>query len=425
MAWENTLLPASFRGIQFEVTATGDDIERAVAVHEYPYVDGANVEDMGRAARRMSMTAVLYGDDYEIALQQLLAALDVPGAGELIHPIFGTTTAQFVRTSIPHLAEQPNQVRITLEFMESRLGGALFERVLPLQDVQAINDAADLALAAAQARLEADVGGALSLPSLVRDQLSTDMLGVMDQMRVYCDQLIDARGWLASGVFYLNYPTAFVDDLTGGLVSRLQALVTPIDLRVGYSGADIATGVAAGYTRGGLETVWQAPKASLQQPLLSTSGRGADAPVQPFLVAHVDVQLAIAVAACAAAILEKGLGDAVMTPADIETIAGDTRTVINGAIASVTLTFPDIVQSRPVTEPLKALALSITDAAEKLISARPPLVDRVVATPGNLQLLAHLWYGDFHRASELLRLNPLVKNPNMITAGTTLRAYAV
>jgi prophage DNA circulation protein len=424
MAWENTLLPASFRGIQFEVTATADDIERVVVVHEFPYVDGAIVEDMGRAPRRISLTAVFYGDDYEIQLQQLLQALDSPGAGELIHPIFGAITAQFVRTNIPHQAEQPDQARLSIEFLEARVGAALFDRILPLQEVEAINDAADLALGAAQARLTGDIGNAFNLPALVREQLSADMLSVMDQMRDYCDQLIEARGWLASGVFYLNYPVAFVDDLAGGLVSRLQALVTPIDLRVGYTGVDAAAGGSTIYTRGGLETVWKGPKASLQQPLLPDSGRGEEAPVQAFLVAHIEVQLAIAVCACAAAILGKGLDDAVMTPADIETIAADARTAINDAVAVVNSSYPDIVQSRPLTEPLKALALTITDAAEKLISARPPLIDRVVDTPGNLQLLAHLWYGDFHRASELLRLNPLVKNPNIIVAGTTLRAYA-
>ncbi|MDP3841048.1 MAG: DNA circularization N-terminal domain-containing protein [Oxalobacteraceae bacterium] len=424
MAWENTLLPASFRGILFEVVSTGDDIERAIVSHEYPYVDGANVEDMGRAARRISMTAVFYGDDYEIQLQQFLGAIDTPGAAELIHPIFGSINAQFVRTSIPHEAMLPDQTRITLEFVESALRSVLFDRVLPLQQVEAVNEAADNALAAAQSRFASDIGGALNLPALLRDQLSADMLGVMDTMRGYCDQLIEARGWLASGVYYLNNPIAFVDDLTGGLISRLKALLTPIDLRVGYSGADDAAGITSGYTRGGLETVWKAPIAHMQQPLLIPSQAASGQPPQAFLSAHIEVQLAIAIAGCSAQLFGKGLADAVMTPADIETIAADTRVVINSAIARVRATFPDIVASRPLTESLKALALTVTDAAEKLISARPPLVDRIVDTPGNLQLLAHLWYGDYHRADELLRLNPLVKNPNFIANGATLRAYA-
>lgn len=424
MAWENTLLPASFRGIHFEVTATNDDIERAVVTHEYPYVDGANVSDMGRAARRISVTAVFYGDDYEIQLQQVLAALDEPGFGELIHPVFGSITAQFIRTSIPHDADQPDQTRITIEFLESRVRAPLFDRVLPLQQVEAVNQAADSVLEAAKARFKLDIAGALNLPALLRDQLSADMLGVMDTMRGYADQLVAARGWLASGMHYLNNPLAFVDELSGGLVSRMKALVSPIDLRLGFGGGSGGGAGATGYSRAGLAAIWSAPKLNLQQPLLVDTGRSASAPAQPFLVAHVDVQIAIAVAGCAAGIFDKGLDDEVMTPADIEVIASDTRTVLHAAIAQVRVAFPDIVQSRPLTEALKALALTVTVAAEKLISVRPPLVDRVVDTPGNLQLLAHLWYGDYRRGDELLRLNPLVRNPNHIAGGTTLRAYA-
>jgi prophage DNA circulation protein len=434
MSWENTLLPASFRGVQFEVTATNDDIERAVVSHEYPYVDGASTEDMGRSGRRISMTAVFFGDDYEIQLQQLMAALDEAGPGELIHPVFGSIQAQFVRTSIPHQAEQPDQTRLTLEFLESALRAPLFDRVLPLQQVEAVDAAADAALGAASDRFIADIASTGGLPALVRAQLSKDMLGVMDKMRGYCDQLVDARAWLASGAFYLNSPTAFVDDVSSGLVSRLDALMTPIDLRSGYSTAGVvssatttgtSTSSVPGYNRGGLETVWNAPKTSLQQPLLVPAERSATAaPVQPFLTTHVDVQIAIVVASCAARLFAMGLDDPVMTPDDIETVAEDARSVLNDAIAQVRSTFPDIVQSRPVTEALKALALGVTSAAEQLIALRPPLLDRTVTTPGNLQLIAHLWYGDYHRADELLRLNPAIRNPNLVRAGTVLRAYS-
>jgi prophage DNA circulation protein len=422
MSWDNTLLPASFRGIQFEVISTGDDIERAVVAHEYPYVDGANVEDLGRNARRISITAVFFGDDYEVQLQQLMGALDQPGAGELIHPVFGSINAQFVRSNIPHEAALPDQTHVTLEFLESRVAAPLFDRMLPLQQVEAVNMAADAVLDAASARFAADIARAQNLPALLRDQLSSDLVGALDKMRGYSDLALAARNAVSSGAYYLSNPTSFVDELSGGLVSRVKALMSPVDLLVNYAGAG-ASGAASGYMRGGLGTVWTVPRDNLQQPLLVVSDRRAATPPQPFLVAHVDLQVAIAVASCAAAVFGKGLDDAVMTPGDIENIAGDTRTILAGVIDKIRTTFPDIVESRPLTEALKALALAVTDAAEKLISLHPPLTTRVVDTPGNLQLLAHLWYGDFHRADELLRLNPEVRNPNMVAGGTTLRCY--
>jgi len=241
--------------------------------------------------------------------------------------------------------------------------------------------------------------------------LSADMLEVMDTMRTYCDDLLEARSWVASGVFYLNNPVAFVDDLTSGLVSRMKAIFSPIDLRIGYSS-------------NGIGSVWSAPLSDIQRPLLVPTLAQDGSPTQAFLTTHIAVQQAVTVAGCSSQIYDRALAAGAMTPAEIEAIAFDTRTAINEAIALVRATYPDIVKSRPITEPLKSLALSVTIAAEKIIRAKPPLIDRLVETPGNLQLLAFLWYGDYHRADEILRLNPQISNPNFITTGSTLRAYA-
>lgn len=466
MAWENTLLPASFRNVPFEVDATVDDIDRAVVVHEYPYVDGANVEDMGRQPRHIGVTAVLYGDDYELRLQQLLTAVDEAGAGELIHPVFGSVQVQCVRVNIAHAAERPDYAKVNLDFLEAKLRTPLFDRVLPSQQIDAVDSAADDVLSAAQTRFELDIGQALNLPTLLRDKLSADMLNVMGNMRSYADQLIDARGWLASGVFYLKQPVAFVDDLSSGLVSRVQALYTPMNLRLSYAGVastasavngstgntgsststsasslssfSTAEGQAIGYARGSLATVWKAPLAHLQQALLTlpsasiTPGTpfvrtlsAEGVATQPFLSVHLMVQQASAIAAAAAALYSLDLGASVLTPADVETVASDARSAIASTITQIRSTYPDIVQARPLTEPLKALALTITVAAEKLIRAKPPLINRTVDSTGNLQLLAHLWYGDYRRADELLRLNPGVVQPNFVQRGAVLRAYAV
>lgn len=55
---------------------------------------------------------------------------------------------------------------------------------------------------------------------------------------------------------------------------------------------------------------------------------------------------------------------------------------------------------------------------------RPPLTTRVVNAETNLHLLAHQWYGDYTRATELLRLNPSLRNPNAIKTGDILNAYS-
>ena len=50
MSWKDTLLDASFKGVTFDVI---DDTLRgthALAEHEYPFVQGADIEDTGVSA---------------------------------------------------------------------------------------------------------------------------------------------------------------------------------------------------------------------------------------------------------------------------------------------------------------------------------------------------------------------------------------
>jgi len=60
MSWANNLQDASFRGVKFDVARTRDGRQKATASHEYPYLDGADVEDLGGRARHFSMTAVFW-----------------------------------------------------------------------------------------------------------------------------------------------------------------------------------------------------------------------------------------------------------------------------------------------------------------------------------------------------------------------------
>lgn len=87
--FSDQLQPASFRGIPFEVTASGLKIGRRTVVHEYPQKDQPFVEDLGRATRQITITAFVIGDDYIAQAQSLMAELEAPGSGTFIHPWLG------------------------------------------------------------------------------------------------------------------------------------------------------------------------------------------------------------------------------------------------------------------------------------------------------------------------------------------------
>ena len=83
------LQPASFRGVPFEVEASGITVGRRTVVHEYPQRDRPYVEDLGRATRNITLQCFVVGSDYLEQAQALMHELEEPGPGTLIHPWLG------------------------------------------------------------------------------------------------------------------------------------------------------------------------------------------------------------------------------------------------------------------------------------------------------------------------------------------------
>lgn len=143
MAWADTLLDASFRGVTFDCLRTQDSAQRDTASHEYPYLDGADVEDLGRKARHITMSAVFFGKDYENRLQTFIKELDKPGHGELIHPVFGSIKqAQLTDYQVGHDADNPDYCTVELTFVEATPGNPFFVQQLPAQKAEAVSQLA-------------------------------------------------------------------------------------------------------------------------------------------------------------------------------------------------------------------------------------------------------------------------------------------
>jgi prophage DNA circulation protein len=94
MSWHDLLRPASFRGVQFKVQAASRAGGRRGQTWEYPKAERNDDEDMGRRARRSTVTGYVVGSDYQYAADDLEDALSREGAGLLIHPVMGEMTAR-------------------------------------------------------------------------------------------------------------------------------------------------------------------------------------------------------------------------------------------------------------------------------------------------------------------------------------------
>lgn len=147
-------------------------------------------------------------------------------------------------------------------------------------------------------------------------------------------------------------------------------------------------------------------------------------------------QAASELASVAMAILVDDAQSEQLIPADIGRLVGDVRTRLQAVItlfreryegereritetaSPLGLMYPEIIQS------MKNVAASVQDVGLLVLSRRPPLTQKQVQADSCLLLLACQWYGDYSRAAELQRLNPQLRDPNNITAGMVINAYA-
>lgn len=120
MAWRDNLRPASFKGVPFHVEGASLTAGRRLARHEYPQRDTPYMEDMGRKAREYKVDAFVVGPDYMDERDALLKALESEGAGQLVHPYYGTL--QVVASgdsSITESSAQGGMARLSITFVEA------------------------------------------------------------------------------------------------------------------------------------------------------------------------------------------------------------------------------------------------------------------------------------------------------------------
>lgn len=434
MAWKDNLLDASFRGVVFDCQATQDGTRRDVAQHEYPYQDGADQEDLGRKARQFTLQAVFFGDDYDTRLQAFLAVLDQPGAGELVHPVYGSIKqAQLLDYQVEHSADEVDSCRVVLQFAEHTTSQPFFNRQLPAQQAAQVKQPAAAGMVAAtdafaKATAAAKAAGQFDRINALRSVLTSTLVALRSQV----------QGYISAGLDLIDYPRAFAADVVGLLsgmadlrgfdvgviMSDWRSLSSQLGTVVQLPGR-----VASGNVQPGSLFAGQPGQA----PQPGQAGNStADSATTPVAIAPADLQAVTALlqvatattlAQVAADVLAAEVEQPTLTPPQLETLAGDVRGALQQAIDSHRTVF-DIETSRPVTEALKSTAHAVQAATTSVLTLRPPLIRRRVDTAANLHLLAFRWYGDYTRASELARLNPQLVHPNFIPAGEVLNGYA-
>ena len=120
LGWFNNLLPASFRGVPFQVSGTSSEFGRRNQTHEYPFRDVPYTEDIGRSARKNKIDAFVVGDDHKEQAEKLVEVIEEEGAGTLIHPILGELNVNIVGTAtVSNSVENGRMSVISFSFVEA------------------------------------------------------------------------------------------------------------------------------------------------------------------------------------------------------------------------------------------------------------------------------------------------------------------
>lgn len=450
MAWRDTLLPASFRDIIFDVISCRDDTERAIVQHEYPYRDGAEVGDMGRRPRLVTLRAVFWGDDYEDDVTALIEALDTPGKGELIHPVFGSLDMVCRSYRVDHHEDSPDYAEMELVFTEASPDIPFFAKA-----ASATSQAAELAgelesclSLAGLASLAGYVAFAASLPGRVSAYVRGEVLGAIrsvtgaartlaglpqvvaaDVLAIPQALVSEARSVAGQVVGLAGLPGQFgrfatlaaISDKLPRLPQAKGATATPYRLQTAAYAGGVATGPLTGAA---------APRPSLTLPATGTAAAASSpdlssSPGQARAIAAAvcNLERATAMANAAGEVLAAEAAAPSLTPAEVETVVGSTRERLRDCIEEHRLVLPTH-QAYPVIEQVRGAALAIQELGATVIHLHPPLVSH--AAPGlcNLRLLAHWLYRDHTRAAELARLNPGLRNPNFVAQGQVIHGFA-
>lgn len=407
MAWKNNLQDCSFKGVTFPVLSVEDTGGHDVARHAYPYRAGVETEDQGVREGEINISAVLWGDEYENDQADLLAILKETGPGELIHPVYGSLNCQVMDWRVRHDAEGVDQCLVDIYLIETDEPQPIFQNLNPRQHAAVVTES-DTAVTDAMTE------------AYVADVAETSLSSQLAAMRTVLQQTISqiygqARDVVQSGLDVINYPRIMVSDVIQG-VGSILALAESLDPeRIFNQWRSLADDAKA------LLNIPDDSADEMATPPSSAAMRTINRMVSVVVVSQY--------AATVGELLAAEAESATLSPPQIETMVGDVRTLIEALVLDLRdgtdLDAADkLVRYRPVVEALKDQALALQQAAQAIIELRPPLIERTVASDGNLHLIAHCWYGDYSRAAELLRLNPAIRYPNFVPAGTVLWAYA-
>lgn len=219
-------LTASIRGVEFLLNTVDGKGGRRAIPREYPKRESGWTEDNGAILTNEQITGKVVGKDYLDQLRTLLAVLNQPGAGEMIHPWWGVRTVQVGEVSHRLDNEEDGVAYVTFTVWEA--GKRLFP-VSAIDTAATLGSAADAAQGATeQSFLDSFLTGIDNMGPMVDtflddlDELTRGLPTLPDQFREWTDRLMRTKDSVGA---LLAYPGELAREVTG-IVEDIKGVVT-------------------------------------------------------------------------------------------------------------------------------------------------------------------------------------------------------
>ncbi len=158
---------AAIDGIEFDCETLEDSFEKSIARYEFPYRDGALLEDMGQKARVVKIRCYFLNEAYENH-KELINHLQTTAAGyELTHPKYGIIKGQ-VETMVVRHDDREETAEVDLTFVEEMRG------VIDVQHRPSVDSGTEEAFQAGQDELTD------SMTADIEDELGTDAAVIIE-----------------------------------------------------------------------------------------------------------------------------------------------------------------------------------------------------------------------------------------------------
>lgn len=113
-------LPASYNGVFFECLIAGSEHGRRQTTGEFPFGEQTAYKDMGIKIRHFSISGRFQGPDCVTQTSALIAAVETPGPGTLIHPARGTLTVGCTALKIKDdIVQAAGETTFDMEFVDA------------------------------------------------------------------------------------------------------------------------------------------------------------------------------------------------------------------------------------------------------------------------------------------------------------------